>query len=109
MRLALKSFGLAKNVIIAHAMRDVELSISASTKLFKYSSVSSFLKFLAGFLRGTFNLGGLKYMAGGGLSNDQCSRLRPIPTGKSTRKALNKDSNDLNVIFMVACAAIWPT
>ena len=60
MRLALKSFGITKNVIIAHSMRDVELSISASTKLFISSSFSSFLKFLASFSRGTFNLGGFE-------------------------------------------------
>ena len=70
MRLALKSFGMAKNVIIAQAMRDVELSISASATLLTPSSFLSFLKFLVSFSRGTFNLGGFEWMEGSGWAND---------------------------------------
>ena len=72
MRLALKSFGMAKNVIVVHSMRDVELSISANAKLFLSSSFLGFLKFLDGSSKETFNLGGLKCMAGGGRANGFC-------------------------------------
>ena len=60
MRLALNLLGMAKNVIIAHAMRDVELSISANAKLLLSSSFLGFLKFLHGFSKETFNLGGIE-------------------------------------------------
>ena len=51
MRLALKSLGMTKNVIIAHAMRDVELSMSVNTNLPIGSCFLSFFKFLDGFSR----------------------------------------------------------
>ena len=38
MRLALKSLGMAKNVIMAHGMRDMVLSISANAKLLLHTS-----------------------------------------------------------------------
>ena len=60
MRLALNSLGMTKNEMIAHAMRDVELSISASATLLTSSCFLSFLKFLVSFSRGTFNLGGFE-------------------------------------------------
>ena len=60
MRLALKSLGMAKNVIKAHAMRDVELSIFANAKLLLSSSFLGFLKFLDGSSKETFNLGGIE-------------------------------------------------
>ena len=44
----------------------------------------------------------------GGQSNGKFSKLRPIATGKTT---LNKDCIKyivLNILFMVACAAVWP-
>ena len=66
MRLALKSLGMAKNEILSHAMRDVELSISANAKLFLSSSFLGFLKFLDGFLKEAFNLGGFEGMEGSG-------------------------------------------
>ena len=60
MRLALKKVGIAKNEIIAHAMRDVEVSISANAKLFLSSSFLGFLKFLDGSSKENFNLGGIE-------------------------------------------------
>ena len=72
MRLALKSLVMAKNEILSHAKKDVEISMSASAKLFITFSFLSFLKFLGGSLKGTFNLGGLKCMAEVGGANDSC-------------------------------------
>ena len=50
MRLALKTLGMAKNEILSHAMRDVEISMSASAKLFITFSFLSFFNILDGFL-----------------------------------------------------------
>ena len=60
MRLALKLLGMAKNVIMAHGMRDMVLSISANAKLLLSSSFLGFLKFLDGSLKETLNLGGIE-------------------------------------------------
>ena len=60
MRLALKSFGKTKNVIIAQAMRDVELSMSVNTNLPTGSCFLSIFKFLDGSSKGTFNLVGIE-------------------------------------------------
>ena len=60
MRLAPKSLGLAKNVIMAHGMRDMVLSISANAKLLLSSSFLGFLKFLDGSWKETVNLGGIE-------------------------------------------------
>ena len=60
MRLALNSLGMAKNEMLSHAMRDVEISMSASAKLFITFSFLSFLKFLGGSLKETFNLVGIE-------------------------------------------------
>ena len=46
MRLALKSLVMAKNEILSHAMKDVEISMSASAKLFITFSFISFLDIL---------------------------------------------------------------
>ena len=58
MRLALKWLGMAKNVIIAHAMRDVELSISANAKFLLSSSFLGFFKVFGWIFDRDFQSGG---------------------------------------------------